>query len=377
MEEKIRLCCPCHFGLERTLKFEIGQLGGEDLQVEDGRIHFTGTYATLAAANICLSTAERVLVELGSYTATTYEALFDGMEKLPLEKWIGPEDAFPVKGHTLDSKLHSVPDCQSILKKAAVRRLEKAYHQTWFPETGPKHALQFQLRKNKVTIYLDTSGAGLHKRGYRCQGGGVAPLKETLAAGIVDIARVKADSVVCDPLCGSGTILIEAAMKACRVAPGLHRHFQAEQWAQVPKHVWAEAREEARSKIRRDTAFVAYGSDIDAEAIALAEENCRRAGVAGRVRLKQADVQDFQPPEGGAITICNPPYGERLMDMQQAQAIYRVLGDVFPANKKNPAYILSPDPDFALHFGREPDKRRKLYNGMIMCYLMEYYQDPA
>ncbi len=372
MAEKYWLCCPCHFGLERTLRFEVTKIGGESIEVQDGRVLFRGDAATIAKANLCLSTAERVLIQLGAFPAYTFEELFEGMRKLPLEQWIGKDDAFPVKGHALSSKLHSVPDCQSILKKAAVERLKSIYHTNWFEESGPVHPIRFTIRKNEAVIYLDTTGVGLHKRGYR-KNANAAPIKETLAAGIVDLARVHSDSIVCDPFCGSGTLLIEAALKAMRMAPGMNRRFLSEQWDQIPAEVWREARAEAVSHIRHDATFTAIGSDIDPEAIALTEENCRRAGVKPRIKLIQRDIADFEAPEG-AITICNPPYGERMLDIQKAQSLYRIMGEVFPADAAHPCYIITPDADFELHFGKPADKKRKLYNGMIACQLMSYYR---
>lgn len=372
MSEKYLLCCPCHFGLERTLRFEVTKIGGEDIQVQDGRVLFRGDENVIAKANLCLATAERVLIQLGAFSAYTFEELFEGMRKLPLERWIGKDDAFPVKGHALSSKLHSVPDCQSILKKAAVERLKAAYHVGWFEESGPTHPIRFTIRKNEAVIYLDTTGVGLHKRGYR-KNANAAPIKETLAAGIVDLARVHSDSVVCDPFCGSGTLLIEAAMKAMRMAPGMNRRFLAEQWDQIPASVWQAARAEAVANIRHDATFTAIGSDIDPMAIALTEENCRRAGVKPRITLIQQDIADFTAP-AGAIILCNPPYGERMLDIQKAQSLYRIMGEVFPANAQNPCYIITPDADFELHFGKPAHKKRKLYNGMIQCQLMSYYQ---
>ena len=357
MQQTYLLCCPCHFGLERTLRFEISKIGGTDIAAQDGRVLFRGDTETIAKANLCLSTAERVLIQLGQFKAFNFEELFQGVRALPLEQWIGKDDAFPVKGHALDSKLHSVPDCQSIIKKAAVERLKSVYHTSWFTESGAAHPLQFTIRKNIATIYLDTTGIGLHKRGYR-KNSNAAPIKETLAAGIVDLARVHSDSIVCDPFCGSGTFLIEAAFKAMRMAPGLNRRFLAEQWTQIPKAVWRGARAET----------------VDPEAIALTEENCRKAGVQRRIHLMQRDISAFEPMEN-AITICNPPYGERMLDIQHAQSIYRIMGDVFPADKAHPCYIITPDTDFELHFGKPANKKRKLYNGMIQCNLMSYYQD--
>ena len=365
------MCCPCHFGLESTLKFELKKIGAQDITVQDGRLIFRGDYNILAKANLCLSTAERVLIQLGEFPAYSFEELFQGVKKLPLENWIGKDDAFPVKGHALDSKLHSVPDCQSIIKKAAVERLKLHYHTSWFAETGSIHQIQFFIRKNICTICLDTSGAGLHKRGYR-RNSNAAPIKETLAAGIVDLARVRTDSVVIDPFCGSGTILIEAAFKAMRMAPGLNRHFAAEKWDCIPDTVWRNARSEAIAAIRRDSPFEAYGCDIDPEAIRLTEENARKAGVKTRIHLQQRDIAHFEPIEN-SITICNPPYGERMLDIQAAESLYRIMGCVFPANKEYPCYVISPDSEFETFFDKKAVKRRKLYNGMMQCQLYMYY----
>ena len=373
MQQSYQLCCPCHFGLEHTLCFEISKIGGTDIAAQDGRVLFRGNDLTIAKANLCLSTAERVLVQLGQFPAYNFEDLFQGVRALPLEQWIGVNDAFPVKGHALSSQLHSIPDCQSIIKKSIVERLSSVYHVHWFQETGAVHLIRFSIRKNIVTIYLDTSGIGLHKRGYR-KNANAAPIKEPLAAGIVDLARVNSQSIVCDPFCGSGTLLIEAAWKAMRMAPGLNRRFQAELWEQIPQGVWREAREEAVSNIRHDGDFTAFGFDIDPKAIALTEENCRKAGVKPRIHIQQQDIGDFQPPEG-AITICNPPYGERMLDIQHAQSIYRIMGEVFPADKNHPCHIITPDADFELHFGKAAHKKRKLYNGMLQCCLMSYFRD--
>ncbi len=368
-----QLCCPCHFGLERTLRFEISKIGGLDIHAEDGRVLFRGDDTVLAKANLCLSTAERVLIQLGQFKAYNFEELFQGVRALPLEQWIDKEAAFPVKGHALDSKLHSVPNCQSIIKKAAVERLKTVYHTTWFSETGAIHPIQFTIRKNIATIYLDTTGVGLHKRGYR-KNANAAPIKETLAAGIVDLARVHSDSIVYDPFCGSGTILIEAALKALRMAPGMNRRFLAEQWLQIDESIWRNARAEMVSNIRHDATFEAYGYDIDPEAIAITEENCRRAGVKPRIHLEKREIANFVAIKG-AVTICNPPYGERMLDIQHAQSLYRIMGEVFPADKMHPCYIISPDRDFELHFGKKSNKKRKLYNGMIPCQLYSYFQD--
>lgn len=366
----IRLCCPCHFGLESTLGFEIRKIGGVNLDVTDGRISFDGDFGTLARANIRLATAERVLVELGSFRAETFTELFDGVKALNLEDYIGKKDAFPVKGHSLKSKLHSIPDCQSIIKKAAVERLKSVYHINRFEESGPKHQVQFNILKDIVTVYLDTSGEGLHKRGYR-RASNEAPIKETLAAGIVDLARVRSGSVVCDPMCGSGTILIESAYKALGIAPGLKRNFSAEKWACVPNSIWQTERDAAINDVREND-FKAYGFDIDEFAVSLSRSNCKTAGIGGRAVIEKRDIADHEQIQG-AITICNPPYGERMLELRQAEELYRKMGDVLRPSKENPCYIISPHEEFEKLFGKRADKKRKLYNGMLKCNLYMYY----
>lgn len=370
--QKIRLCCPCHFGLESVLKFEITKLGGKNLAVTDGKISFDGDPALIAKANICLATAERVLIELGSFRTETFEQLFEGTYALPLEQYIGKNDAFPVKGHSLNSKLHSIPHCQSIIKKAACKRLGQKYNMEWLAEDGALHQLQFNIMKDVCTIYLDTTGQGLHKRGYR-RTSNAAPIKETLAAGIIDLARVRADSVVCDPMCGSGTFLIEAAYKALNVAPGLRRSFAAEKWDQIPAELWRFERAEAMEKLDREGTFHAYGSDIDPASVDLSIMNAKKAGVASKITVKEQDVMKFTPPEG-SITICNPPYGERMLEIKQAEELYKRLGERIKPDSSHPAVIISPDEDFEKFFGKKADKKRKLYNGMIKCNLYMYFK---
>ncbi len=364
----IRFSAPCHFGLEKVLRFEVTRIGGENITVQDGRVSWTGDFNTLARANIGISVAERIQILLAEYKAETFEELFEGMFRAPLEEFIGRDDAFPIKGHSLNSALHSIPACQKILKKAAVKRLQAAYKTSEFlAETGSLHQLQFTILKNQVSIYLDTTGAGLHKRGYR-RNSNLAPIRETLAAGILDLARLRSDTIVCDPFCGSGTFLIEAARRACKIAPGLDRRFISEQWECVPKSAWQEARSEALDRIDRSVGFEGYGYDIDPEAIRLTMDNAKKAGVDKFLHIEQRDIRDFKPIEN-AVTICNPPYGERMLELEEARKIYEVMGNVL----QTPAYIICGDDDFERRFGRKADKRRKLYNGMISCQLYAYY----
>ncbi len=370
---KYKICCPCLFGLESVLNFEIKRIGGENITVTDGKIIFEGDERTVAAANIFLRTAERVLLVIGSFKAESFTELFDKTERLPFEDYIGKNDAFPVKGWSLNSKLYSVPDCQSIIKKAVVKRLGKVYSQTWFEETGSLHQLQFSIHKDEVMIMLDTTGAGLHKRGYRKESN-VAPIKETLAAGIIDFARVRQDTVVYDPFCGSGTFLIESVMHGLHIAPGMRRRFSAEQWRLIPKNIWEDVRKEAVDTVKRDGKMMAYGSDIDEYSAELAKENAVKAGVGVRVKTTQCDIKDFTPERENSVVICNPPYGERLLEIKEAEEIYKAMGEVYSKNPNIPWYVISPHEEFEALFGKRADRRRKLYNGMIKCQLFMYFK---
>lgn len=369
---KLKFTCPCHFGLESVLRFEVNKIGGENISVTDGKVTFEGDFTTLAKANIYLSTAERVLILLSQFKALTFEELFQGVKSIPFENFISSTNAFPVKGYCLDSQLHSVRDSQAIIKKAVVERLKSIYNTEWFEECDSPVQIQFSIHKDIATIYLDSSGAGLHKRGYR-KNSNIAPIKETLAAGIVDLARVRQDSIVCDPFCGSGTLLIEAAYKALRVPPGFRRKFACEKWGCIPKQIWTDARQEAMASIDKKGAFLAYGSDIDDYCVDLTESNSKKAGVASKIKVAVQDVRDYTPMEN-SITICNPPYGERLLEIKEAEKLYSIMGERFNPSSKNPCYIISPHEDFEKFFGRKADKRRKLYNGMIKCQLFMYFK---
>lgn len=363
---------PCHFGLESILAGELKRMDAQNVRAENGKVIFEGGFDLLARANICLRTAERVLIQLAVFPATTFEELFQGVKSIPLEDFIGQKDAFPVKGWSLNSKLESVPSCQAIVKKAAVERLKAHYGVEWFVETGSMHQLQFSILKDEVTILLDTSGAGLHKRGYRANAN-EAPIKETLAAGIVDLARVKGYSTVCDPFCGSGTLLIEAATKALNIPPCIRRRFIAQDWGLFPESVWKEEREKGIAAVRRDAEFHGFGMDLDRRAVELTKENAQKAGVLSHLTVHQADIKKFHA-EAGHTVICNPPYGERLLEKQQAETIYQVMGKRFLQLDKSSYYIISPHEEFEKLFGRRANKRRKLYNGMIRCQVFQYFK---
>ncbi len=370
---ELRLTCPCAFGLESVLAGELKRMDARKIAASDGRVDFSGGPEMLARANLWLRTAERVQILLGTFRATSFTQLFDGVAALPLEEYIGKKDAFPVKGWSLSSQLHSIPDCQSIIKKAAVRRLEGAYGISWFEESGPTHQLQFSILKDQVTVMLDTSGPGLHKRGYR-QMSNLAPIKETLAAGILDLARIFPDTQLYDPFCGSGTFLIEAAYKAKNVAPGLYRRFAAERWDQLPGEIWRQERERALSLVRtgEEVSFRGMGSDLSPEAVELSLSNAKKAQVGQLITACAADIRDFKVPEEKAIVVCNPPYGDRMLSVGEAQELNRTMGRVFQPSDHVGYYIISALEDFEEQFGRRADKRRKLYNGMVKCQLYMY-----
>lgn len=345
---KLQMIATCLFGLEKLLGEELDALGAHRTDTMDGRVSFEGDEHILAAANIRLRCAERVYISLGSFEATSFEQLFEGCRALPWEEWIGREDAFPVKGHSIRSALFSVPDCQSILKKAVVERLRSVYGAGWLPETGIKYQIEFFLFKDRVTLMIDSSGVPLHKRGYR-PAAGEAPLRETL----------------------------EAAMIATRQAPGIDRRFAAERFGQIEASVWHDERVRARSEILVDSGFEAYASDVDPEVLAVAKENAERAGVDDRIRFFVKNALDIRKENRRGTIVCNPPYGERLMTPEQVRALYRDMGKTFSALEPWQIYILTSSEEFERLYGRRADKVRKLYNGMIPCRLYLYFKPVA
>lgn len=371
--DKFKMVIPCLLGLEGPIAAELKTMEAENVAAQDGRVFFEGGADILARANLFSRYGERVQLYIGGFEALTFDQLFEGVKSLPWEQYIGKDDAFPVKGHALQSKLMSVPDCQSIVKKAIVERLKSRYHSAWFRETGAKKQVQFLIMKDKVSLMIDTSGVGLHKRGYR-QNSVEAPIKETLAASMAYLSRVRTDGTIIDPFCGSGTLLIESALYALNVAPGIHRRFGAEKWAEIPEEVWRRERERARDLIRKGIDFQAYGYDIDDEAVELTKENARKAGVLSRIHVEKRDIKDFKRETEYGCVLCNPPYGERLLDIKTAQGIYKTMGEVFESARGWSYSIISPDHEFEKCFGRSADRRRKLYNGMISCQLYMYYK---
>lgn len=372
--EQINMIAPCLFGTESIAADEFRRMGFTEVVTENGRVKLAGDFNMLARANICSRFAERILINVGEFYASTFTELFDGVKGLRWEDFIGEDDAFPVNGWSIDSQLHSIPDCQSIIKKAIVERLKLKYSVSRFAETGPEYKIRFSIHKNSVTMMIDTSGEGLHKRGYR-RNSNAAPLKETLAASMCDLARIYPDTQLFDPFCGSGTLLIESALMATKTAPGLRRFFAAEHFGFIPESVWREERTRAQDLILHNVDFRAQGFDIDKNAVELTLENAKKAGVSKYVKAAVADIRDFTPPEERCLTITNPPYGERLLDVKAAEELYTVMGKRFKEGGGRKYYVISPHDEFEKHFGRTADKRRKLYNGMIKCQLFMYFKN--
>ncbi len=370
---QMKFSVPCLLGLEGLIADELRRMDAQNVAAQNGRVDFEGDESILARANICSRYAERILIRMGSFRAETFEELFQGVKKIPWEMFIGEKDAFPVKGYSLDSKLFSVSDCQSIIKKAVVERLKAKYNLNWFEETGTVYQIQFSIMKDTVTLFIDSTGAGLHKRGYRPVAN-AAPIKETLAAAMAELARVRHYHTLYDPMCGSGTILIEGAMKALNIAPGIHRSFACEKFPMIDESVWRQERARAGDLVIRDADFKAYGSDIDFNALQIAQENARRAGVAMKIDFSKRDIKDFKRKSEKGTVICNPPYGERMLDIKNAEDIYRTMGKIFTPERGWAYYIITPDEEFEAVFGRKADKRRKLYNGMIKCQLYMYFK---
>ncbi len=370
--ENLQFAVPCLFGLEGLAGDELRRSGLENVQVENGRVLFSGDETAMAKANVCLRTGERVLLVLAQFPATSFEALFQGVYNTPLEQFIPKDGAFPVKGHCLNSQLMSVPDCQAIIKKAASRRLGEKYGVSWLPETGAKYQLQFSIMQDQVVLYLDTTGPGLHKRGYRAVGN-EAPLRETLAAAMVLLTRYRGREFFWDPFCGSGTIPIEAALIAKNRAPGLHRRFAAEQFAWVGSDVFEAVRQEARDKEFHGS-YRILGSDNDPKCVSLSIANAKKAGVADCVEFRDGDATKMSLPCDSGIMVCNPPYGQRMLEQQSAQRLYRALGRHLKFADGWQKFIITSEPEFEHYFGTRADKKRKLYNGMIKC---DYYMYTA
>ena len=372
MEERVTLVATCLFGLEKFVGEEIDALGYERLETRDGRVIFRAPLSGIARANVFLRCAERVFILMGEFKAESFEELFQGTKSLPWDRWIGQDDAFPVKGHSVRSALKSIPDCQSIVKKAVVESMKEAYGVSWFSEEGTRMQIEFFILNDLCQLLLDTSGAPLYKRGYRTEAG-AAPLRETLAAALVRIARPREDVLFWDPFCGSGTIPIEAAMLMADKAPGMDRPFLGEAFLDLPEAIWKDARAEARDRIKK-TGFEAFGSDIDPAMVDLAKANAARAGVGESIRFFPKNALGLETHGRKGTVVCNPPYGERLETEEEAVRLYRAMGAHWKNLDRWQIYVITSDPDFQTHYGRRADAIRKLYNGMIKCFYYQFFR---
>ncbi len=366
----INLIASTTFGLEAVVKREIMDLGFDNIKTFDGRVEFTGDESAIVKANLWLRCAGRVWVKMGTFTAMTFDELFEGTKALPWSDWIPEDGKFTVVGKSVKSTLFSVSDCQAIVKKAVVEKMKLKYQTDWFDETGAEYTIQVGILKDVVTLSIDTSGSGLHKRGYR-ENAMIAPLKETLASAMVQLSFWNKDRILLDPFCGSGTIPIEAAMLARNIAPGLNRKFACEEWHRIDKQLWKDARVAAYKAIDYNIMPEIYGSDIDVEAIELAKENAIKAGVDDCVQFEVKSCEDISLPGKYGVLITNPPYGERIGELKEVENLYRALGAIMKENTTWSTYLITSMEYFESLFGRKADKKRKLFNGRIKT---DYYQ---
>ncbi len=364
--KNLELIATAAFGLESVVNQELERLGYRERRTENGRITYQGDWDAICRSNLWLRCANRVFLKLGEFPARSFEELFQGVKALPWEEWIPADGVFPVTGKSVKSTLHSIPDCQAIVKKAIVERLKTIHHQDWFPETGARYPVEFSLLQDRAILCLDTSGHGLHRRGYR-EETGKAPIKETLACGLLYLSHWKPDRVLLDPFCGSGTIPIEAAMMAKNQAPGLRQTFVSETWSQIPSYVWQRARHAAEQAVILSPKPRIYGSDHDYFAIRLAKKHAELAGVADWISFQKIDYAATSSRYQYGYVITNPPYGERLGDRKEAETLYAGMGRHFAKFDTWSFSIISSHPEMERFFGRRADKKRKLYNGALRC----------
>lgn len=367
------LTVPTFFGTEAILAHYIRALGYETADVTDGKVTFEGDWEAVALANINLRVGERVLIQLAQFRAESFEELFDGVFNINWQDFIQADCAFPVKGSSLKSTLSSVPACTSIIKKAVVNKLSQSFGVSHFEETGPMMRIQFTLLKNVATIYLDTTGAPLYKRGYR-EKTVEAPMRETLAFCMMDITRWRGDRPFADPFCGSGTIPVEAALYAKNIAPGIRRSFASEKWRILDMPYFSLAREEARDNEKQDADVHIYASDIDPSAVCAARANAQKAGVSDCIHFRVCDAADAPLFRERGVIVCNPPYGERLSSARQCEKLYKMMGKKFSGYENAGKYILTSYEDFEKFYGAPASRKRKLYNGMLKCYLYQYFK---
>ncbi|NEZ46352.1 class I SAM-dependent RNA methyltransferase [Clostridium niameyense] len=359
------------FGLEKVVADELKELGYDDLKIENGKVTFVGDERDIVTCNMWLRTADRVLIKMAEFKAESFEELFQGTLEVEWGKYISEDGFMHVTGKSVKSKLFSVPDCQSIVKKAVIEAMKREYSMTWFAEDGPEYKIEVGILKDIVTLTLDTSGAGLHKRGYR-EKAGEAPLKETLAAALVLLSKWDNTRILADPMCGSGTILIEAALIGKNIAPGLNRSFAAEQWDIIPLNMWEEVRKHARNCINKDE-FRLLGSDINGRILQTARSNAEKAGVDEYIAFQKMPMEEFRSKKKYGFIITNPPYGERLSNSKEVERLYKNMGEVYSSLTDWSYFALTSYEDFEKFFGRKSDKNRKLYNGRLKCYYYQYF----
>lgn len=367
------ILAPCHFGLEAVLKREICDLGYEITKVEDGRVYFKGDAEAICRANIFLRTAERVLIVVGQFHAATFDELFDGIRALPWEDYIPEDGEFWVKkASSINSKLFSTSDIQSVAKKAMVERMKGKYKKEWFAEDGAPYPVRISILRDEATAALDTSGDSLHKRGYRTMAG-IAPLSETLAAALLMLTPWRRDRILVDPMCGSGTFLIEAAMMAANIAPGEKRRFTAERWTNFIGHeLWEACRNKARAGVDASVETDIQGYDIDGEVVKVARENARRAGVGEMIHFQQRGIDELHHPKKYGFLILNPPYGERMEEKAKLPELYKQIGQSFGRLDAWSMFVITSYEDAEKYIGRKADKNRKIYNGMIKTYFYQF-----
>lgn len=365
-----KLIATSTFGLEAIVANELKELGYDDLKIENGRVTFEGDERDIAICNLWLRAADRILINVAEFKAESFEELFQGTLKVNFGDIIPIDGIMHVEGKSIKSKLHSVPDCQSIVKKAIIEAMKRKYRREIFNENGALYKIEVGILKDIVTLTMDTSGPGLHKRGYR-ENAGEAPLKETLASSMIMLSKWNPKMPLADPFCGSGTIAIEAAMIGKNIAPGISRTFISEQWDIIPKKIWEEVRRHAKSSIN-NLEFKILASDIDKRVLKIAKQNAIKAGVADNIIFAERRAEDFSPNKENGFIICNPPYGERLGEVEEIEKLYKDIGTVFRRLNGWSYFILTSHPDFQKLFGRKADKNRKLYNGRIQCYYYQY-----
>ncbi len=369
---KFNLIATAAFGIEAVVAREIKELGYENVVVENGRVTFTGNEEAICRSNLWLRCADRLYLKVGEFTATTFEELFQQVKALSWENYLPIDANFPVNAKSVKSKLFSLSDIQAISKKAVVESMKETYMQDWFEETGSKYPIMVSILKDKVTVSIDTSGVGLHKRGYR-EVGSEAPLKETLAAAMIKISRWRPDRALIDPFCGSGTIPIEAALIGRNIAPGLNRGFISEEWDMIPKELWKKVKKEAYEAIDHDIELNISGYDIDGRVTNIAMNNAIEAGVDDCIHFQRRSVNELSSKKKYGYIVCNPPYGERLSEKKEVENLYKEMGRVFTNLDTWSYYVITSHEEFQQCFCKKADKNRKLYNGRIKCYYYQYF----